>query len=191
MIGYLSGNLLEIDGSDILIDVNGVGYRVRVVNVEATRNKLQETREISLYIHTYVKEDQLSLFGFETKKALKFFQLLINVSGVGPKSAMGILAHGTPDQVQQAVVQADVSFFTKVSGIGKKNGQRIIVDLKSKLGSVADLDLSEPEIGTDDVFDALVQMGFESKKVQQTLASIDRNLGESEQIKLAIRSLTT
>jgi Holliday junction DNA helicase RuvA len=190
MIGYLSGKLFEVDGNDVIIDVGGVGYRVRIIDNQATRNKLQATSLVQMYIHTYVKEDQLALYGFESKKALKFFQLLISVSGVGPKSAMGILAHGTPDQIQQAVAQADVSFFTKVSGIGKKNGQRIIVDLKSKLGSVAELDLSEPEAGTDDVFDALVGMGFDPKRVQKALQEIDPSLSEPERIKKAIKQLS-
>lgn len=190
MIGYLSGKLLETDGNDVLIDVGGVGYRVRVTNGQDSRFKIQDSGIISLYVHTYVKEDQLALFGFKTKKQLKFFELLISVSGVGPKTAMGVLAHGSADQIQQAVAQADVSFFTKVSGIGKKGAQRIIVDLKSKLGSVAELDLSEPETGVDDVFDGLVAMGFAPQQVQKVLKGLDPNLTEQQKLKQAIRQLS-
>ena len=186
MIGYLSGKVLEVDANDVLIDVQGVGYLVKTVG----SSQYAVDSSISLYIHTYVKEDQLSLFGFESKKALKFFQLLISVSGVGPKSAMGILSHGSADQIQQAVVQADVSFFTKVSGIGKKNGQRIIVDLKSKLGSVAELDLSEPVLGNDDVYDALVGMGFDPKKVEKTLQAYPEDMSEDIRLKTAIKELS-
>lgn len=191
MIGFLSGKIFEVDGNEIIVDVQGVGYRVRVIDNQDSRFSIQDSRDVSLYTHTYVRESEISLYGFDSKKQLKFFELLIGVSGVGPKMAMNILRQGTPEQIQQAVVQADVSFFTKVSGIGKKNGQRIIVDLKSKLGSVAELDLSEPESGSDDVFDALVSMGFDPKRVQKELQSIDASLGEQERIKQAIKSLSS
>lgn len=183
MIGYIKGEIFDTDGSDVIILVGQIGYRVRVVAIEATS-------QISLYIHTHVREDEISLYGFEDKNQLKLFELLIGVSGVGPKMAMNILAKGSAGQIRQAVATADVSFFTAVSGIGKKNGQRIIVDLKSKMGSVAELDLSEPETGTDEVFDALVAMGFDSKRVHRSLQEIDASLTEQARIKQAIRKLS-
>lgn len=197
MIGYITGEVFDSDGSDIIILVGQIGYRVRVVAIEATRHPstssgqaISRQNQISLYIHTHVREDEISLYGFEDKNQLKLFELLIGVSGVGPKMAMNILAKGSAEQIRQAVAQADVSFFTSVKGIGKKNGQRIIVDLKSKLGSISELDLSEPEMGSDEVFDALVTMGFDPKKVSKTLAEIDTSLSEQDRIKQAIKKMS-
>lgn len=186
MIGYLKGEIFDSDGSDIIILVGQIGYRVRVVDAP----KLVAQATVALYIHTHVREDELALFGFEHKSQLKLFELLIGVSGVGPKMAMNILAKGSAEQISQAVARADVSFFTSVKGIGKKNGQRIIVDLKSKMGSISELDLSGPEVGTDEVFDALVAMGFDAKRVQKTLNEIDSTLPEQDRIKQAIRKLS-
>lgn len=190
MIGYITGEIFDTDGADVIILVGQIGYRVRIVDAQATRDKLQATSQINLYIHTHVREDEISLYGFEHKSQLKLFELLIGVSGVGPKMAMNILAKGSAEQIRQAVARADVSFFTAVSGIGKKNGQRIIVDLKSKLGSISELDLSEPEAGSDEVFDALVGMGFDGKKAQKILQEIDASLPEQDRIKQAIRKLS-
>ena len=187
MIGYLRGTIREIWGDKILLLVENIGYRVTIGNLSSG---CAVDQKIELYIHTHVKEDDLSLYGFKTRKALVTYELLIGVSGVGPKMAMGILGHGNAEEIQKAVSMADVSFFTKVKGIGKKNGQRIIVDLKSKMGSLEDIDLSEPDSGIDDVFDALVGMGFDPKRVQRMLKTIDQGLSEQEKIKLAIKQLS-
>lgn len=188
MIGYLSGELLEVDGKDLLVGVGGVGYRVRVTNSEDSRIKNQESRKVELYVHTYVKEDEITLYGFVEKAELKMFELLIGVSGVGPKMAMGVLSHGRAEQIQRGVAMADVSFFTKVSGIGKKNAQRIIVDLKSKLGDLEDLDLGD-EGGEDEVTAALTQLGFARKEVGKVLKTLEVDLSEEDKIKEAIRRL--
>lgn len=185
MIGYLKGELLEMDGNEALIGVGGVGYRVRVVE---GNKSVVVGGETVLYVHTHVREDELSLFGFEEKKDLRMFELLIGVSGVGPKMAMNILRRGRAEQVQKAVAVADVGFFTSVSGIGKKNAQRIIVDLKSKLGDLADLDLAGEE-GSDEVAEALAQMGFVRQEVAKVLRELESGLSDEERIKAAIKKL--
>lgn len=185
MIGYLKGKIHEVDGNNLILLVGNVGYRV---NVGKSGEYHSSDEEIELYIHTHVREDELSLYGFGDRKALKMFELLIGVSGVGPKMAMNVLGKGSAEQIQKAVALADVSFFTSVSGIGKKNGQRIIVDLKSKLGDLADLDLGEDE-GGDELVQALVGMGFLRKDVMQVLSKLEPGLSEDEKIKQVISRL--
>lgn len=186
MIGSLLGKITDIDSRQVILEVGGVGYLVTVVD----QTKFILGKEVKVFTHTHVREDELTLFGFPDKKSLKIFRLLISVSGVGPKMAMNILAKGSAATIQTAVATADVAFFTSVSGIGKKNGQRIIVDLKSKMGSVADLDLSEPEPGVDEVFDGLVAMGFEPARVKKVLDTLDPSTAESQRIKQAIKLLS-
>lgn len=186
MIGYLSGKVIEIDSGNILVDVQGVGYLVFV----ADSGKFQTDSEIKLYIHTNVKEDDISLFGFESKAQKSIFKMLLGVSGIGAKTSLAILSCGSASQIQSAIIKADVDFFKNVPGIGKKTAQRVIIDLKTKVGGVTDLDLSEPEFGSDDVFDALVGMGFDPKRVQNVLKEMDATLSEQEKIKLAIKKLS-
>jgi Holliday junction DNA helicase RuvA len=186
MIGHLSGKVLEIDSGNILVDVNGVGYLVFV----ADAGKFKTDNEVQLYIHTNVKEDDISLFGFESKAQKSIFKMLLGVSGIGAKTSLAILSHGSTSQIQNAIIKADVDFFKNVPGIGKKTAQRVIIDLKTKVGGVTDLDLSEPDIETDDVYAALVGMGFDPKRVQSVLKEVDTSLSEQEKIKLAIKKLS-
>lgn len=186
MIGFLRGRVFDSGENWVILLIGGVGYKV-VVGVDSPIRSM--TQEVEVYVHTHVKEDELSLYGFVDKKALFMFELLIGVSGVGPKMAMNILGKGSAEQIQRAVAMADVGFFTSVKGIGKKNGQRIIVDLKSKLGDLADLDL-DAESGGDELEEALIGMGFEKRKVSKVLAGIDLELSENERLKRAIKELS-
>lgn len=185
MIGYLEGTVMDKERDEMLVMVGGVGYRVRV---DGKFEQAEGEEKVAVYVHTHVREDELTLYGFRQKKDLKMFELLIGVSGVGPKMAMNVMGKGTAEQVQKAVAMADVGFFTSVSGIGKKNAQRIIVDLKSKLGDLAELDLSETEEG-DEVAVALEQMGFIRKEVVRVLRELEAGLSDEEKIRLAIKKL--
>src|SRR3990167_434514 len=134
MIGYLNGEVVTRDDPHIIIDVNGVGYKVL-----ATRSVLSKVilnGKLKLFIYTHVREDAISLFGFLDSLDLKLFENLISVSGIGPKTAMNIFSVGTREDVVQAIVTGDVSFFIGVPRLGKKNAQKIIIELKSKLGSI-------------------------------------------------------
>ena len=183
MIGYLKGEIFEVDGNEVIVMVGGVGYRVRTI--QDSRFKIHES--VGLYIHTHVKEDELSLYGFADKKALKMFELLIGVSGVGPKVAMNILGQRNSEKIQRAVATADVGFFTEVKGLGKKGAQKIIIELKNKLGDLQELDLGD--VGGDELVAALVGMGFGRQDVVKVLSEMEVGLSEDEKIKIAIRKL--
>ena len=185
MIGYLKGTIVANKNSEIWLDVHGVGYRVRV---SPKSEVMSHESEVELFIHTAVREDAITLYGFSSMEELELFELLISVSGVGPKTGMDIIGSATGEQIEAAISQADVHFFERMKGIGKKSAQRIIIDLKNKIGSLKELDLSE-EDENDAVFLALKQFGFKPAEVQAALKQLDRTTSEQAQIKAGLKLL--
>lgn len=189
MIGYLRGKVKSFNSKQLVIDVGGVGYQV-FPSSEISKKQPRTDNEIEVYVHTHVREDQLNLFGFDSQEELDLFKMLITVSGVGPKTALSVLSVGNVNEIKNAVVMADVEFFNKVSGIGKKSAQRIIVDLKSKIGSIEELNLSgENEIANQEVIEALRGMGLQPKEAQEAVKTIDPELPIGERIRLALKQL--
>lgn len=189
MIGWLSGKLVGEDRDKLLIDVNGVGYQI-LPSAEVIKNKVKIGEDIRIFIYTHVREDQLSLFGFSSLEGRRMFELLLSVSGVGPKSALAVLARGNPDEIRQAVANADVEFFKSVPGLGKKTAQRIIIDLKSKLGDLEELDLTgKNEPAVKELTAALRSMGFAADEIRAAVKKVDLELTLQEQIKLALKQI--
>lgn len=190
MIAFLEGTLLLRDDPYIIVNVSGVGYRV--VASQAVLSKLGNVGEkITMYIHTHVREDALDLYGFSEQADLKLFEQLIGVSGVGPKTALGIFAVGTRAEIVQAVITGNVLFFTGVPRLGKKNAQKIIIELKGKFGSIQDLDLSESDlVSHNEVVDALLTFGFSKAEIQKALQGLQLDgLSLSEKVKQALKAL--
>jgi Holliday junction DNA helicase RuvA len=136
MIDFLRGFVVHREADYVVIDVHGVGYRVFCANPFAVAIAGKENEETTLYIHHHVREDAILLFGFASREEQWLFRRLIDVSGIGPKVAMGILSGGAPDAVIAAIQQEDVTFLTRLPGIGKKTAQRMILDLKDKLAGL-------------------------------------------------------
>jgi Holliday junction DNA helicase RuvA len=157
MISYLIGKVHHKNLDSLTLLVGGVGYLVFVSPSNLTRIMIGD--EIELYIHTHVREDALDLYGFMTAEDLALFKLLLGVSGIGCKTALLVLDRGV-ENVKQAIIKADENFFTLVPRLGKKNAQKIIIELKSKLGSIAELDLTGVGELTGEVIDALLAMGY-------------------------------
>jgi len=162
MIGKLSGKAEQLAADAIIIDVNGVGYKVFVAP------GLVLTEPLSLFIHTHVREDSLDLYGFATREALDLFKLIINIAGIGPRTGMAIVNHGV-DAVTAAVARANVDFFTAIPRLGRKNAQKIIIELKPKLGDLAELDLAGDSPDTKDALTALTGLGFKPKEAREAL----------------------
>lgn len=169
MIAYLSGKPL-IQGEQLIIITQGVGYGVFVGN--ATFQKASQAEHIELFIHTHVREDDLSLFGFMSQQDKKLFLQLLDVSGVGPKTAL-IISDCGATQIIQAVQSADVAFFSSIPRVGKKMAQKIIIELKSKLGSMKELDLKPESQHQSDVADALRALGFSDNDVQKAFQTVE------------------
>ncbi|MDQ0061304.1 Holliday junction branch migration protein RuvA [Paenibacillus harenae] len=132
MIDFLRGLVVHMDTEYIVMDVRDTGYRVFTPNPYAFAKKEEP---ITVYIHHHVREDAILLFGFETREEQTLFRKLLEVSGIGPRVALGILSAGKPDAIVAAVHNENIAFLTKLPGIGKKTAQRIILDLKDKLAS--------------------------------------------------------
>ncbi|TBL81607.1 Holliday junction branch migration protein RuvA [Paenibacillus thalictri] len=134
MIDFLRGTVAHREMDYVVLDVRGVGYRVFCANPYAIQHK--DGEETTMYIHYNVREDAHLLFGFATREEQSLFRRLIEVTGIGPKVAVGILSGGRPEVIISAIQQENLAFLTKLPGIGKKTAQRIILDLKDKLGTI-------------------------------------------------------
>lgn len=187
MIGYLQG-VPVIQGSQVLLIVNGVGYRVNV-GLDALA-AAQQTTELELFIHTHAKEDALELYGFKTNNQRDIFELLLSVSGVGPRTALALTELGV-EAIIKAVQQADVTAFTQVPRVGKKLAQKIIIDLKSKLGDLQELNLGPSSPIESDVQAALISLGYSDTEIQRAVSQLDlSNQDPAFLVKQAIKILT-
>jgi len=186
MISYLTGKPV-LHSNELTVLVGGVGYDVKVANQSLA--DISGKKEISLHIYTHVKEDKLELFGFNSINDKSLFKLLISVSGVGPATAMNILNKGS-QQIIDAIQNADVSFFTSVKRVGKKAGQKIIIDLKSKLGGIKDLDLTPFNQMQSDMLEALTSIGFDENRANQVIKDLDlKDIPLEKAVKMAIKEL--
>ncbi|AKM79825.1 MAG: Holliday junction ATP-dependent DNA helicase RuvA [Candidatus Beckwithbacteria bacterium GW2011_GWB1_47_15] len=169
MIGKLTGKPETFTLDSILLSVRGVGYQVFVP--QTTRNSLLKLNQASLFIYTHVREDTLDLYGFDSREALQLFKLVIAISGVGPKIAVKLMDKGV-DRIQTAISQADVDFFTSVPRLGRKNAQKIIIELKPKLGDLTALDLTGESPQSQEALEALIGLGFTKREAVEALKQV-------------------
>lgn len=169
MLSLLTGQPQALDDRVIIVN-HGVGYGVFLG--PQLRQKVLLTPEITLYIHTYVREDRLELYGFLSVAELQLFEQVLNVSGVGPKMAQALVDTGASALIT-AVQQADLGFFTAVPRVGKKLAQKIVIELTSKLGGLTELDLGPLSSKQQDVVAALTALGFADGEVQAAVRSLD------------------
>ncbi len=190
MIGYLKGKTLFENDGNIIIDVNGVGYSVACTAQTQSLALQQSTTE--LFIHTIVRETALDLYGFETKHELYFFRKLLDVSGIGPRSALAMISLASPDTLYQAILNSNIAFLTSVPGVGKKTAERLCIELRDKLkdysGNTEHAKITEKD---QDVVDALVALGYNSAQAYKALSEIpEGNYSMNEKIKLALQKLS-
>ena len=175
MIAYLRGNLYQRDLNDVVIDVNGVGYRV-AVSLQ-TSCKLPEPGEhVELLIHTHVREDQLDLYGFLLEKERRLFRFLMSVNGIGAKSALSILSGIPTDELIELIRDGDSERLTKVQGIGQKTAERVILELKDKINkywakSQTEVYATRSDV-REDVISALVNLGYRAKDAEVAVTRI-------------------
>lgn len=184
MIVYLKGLIQYKDLNFVIINVKDVGYQVFVAPVQLSKIPQGETRELFIYEH--IREDARELYGFVSMEELQLFRRLLSVSGVGPKSAQNILVLDSPDKVEEAIEQGNVSFLTRVSGVGKKIAERMILELKGKLitgktNKVNDLN--------SEVADALVGLGYSKQQANEVLNKVSDSLSIEEKIKESLKLL--
>lgn len=196
MIGFLRGQVAALKADYCLLDVNGVGYRVFVAG--STRNKLRLKEETQLFTYMNVYQDGITLYGFASEDEYDIFQLLIGVSGIGPKVALGILSSITVDGLCKAIQNKQATVLTKLPGIGKKSAERLILELKDKVGfatsdaeEILSLDMEGP-VGDDIISEAqaaLVALGYSQAEIAPVLKQASKCKTTEEIIKLALKQL--
>jgi Holliday junction DNA helicase RuvA len=185
VIASLRGQIKAIRDGSVIIDVRGVGYQVHVTN-SLLSESLSAGQMIELYTHTHVRENELALYGFRTIEELDLFTMLLKVSGIGPRTAMAILSTFAPETLRGAIARGDTLALTRVPGIGRKTAERLVVDLKDKIG-VAASTLVTPVLGqTDvDVINALTALGYSLAEAQGAVAALPEDAKELDQKILA------
>jgi holliday junction DNA helicase RuvA len=171
MIGYIKGDLISAKPTQILIDVNGVGYLCNIsIN---TFEKISDQKSVSLFIHTHVKEDSITLFGFYAESEKMMFELLISVSGVGPKIALSILSGIQIDELKNAILNSDIARISAVPGIGRKTAERLILELKTKVDKVkGDGEAEIPFSIKNESVMALTTLGYNNKLAEKVVRDI-------------------
>lgn len=188
MIACLSGTVRHKDLNALVVDVSGVGYKVLVTTETAL--EVAPSSPVFLWTRLVVRETALELFGFLDKEALDTFELLITISGIGPKSALSILNVATPAMLRQAVASEDTTYLTRVSGIGKKNAEKIVLELKDKL-KVTKEDRSIDSRSEGDALEALVSLGYSERDAREALKKVPKETeGASERVKAALKLLS-
>lgn len=187
MIGKLSGTISELTDSTLLLETGGVGYVVHIS--PDTAAELSNQTEASLWTHLAVRENSLDLYGFLDQTTLHFFTLLITISGVGPKSALAILSVASVEELKEAVRENNPSYLTQVSGVGKKSAQKIVLELKDKIGDTSDTGDTTLKDNTEAI-EALRSLGYSTQEARETLRNIPREITEtSERIREALKKL--
>ena len=193
MISYLKGKILIKKPNYIIIEVGGLGYQV-FCNLSTT-GKLKEGEEVSIYTHHYVKEDAQNLYGFLSLPELELFKNLIAISGVGPKSGLNVLAVASVEDIIRAILSEDPALLKSVSGIGTKTAERIVVELKSKIGKLSkEITDKDTQAAPRDieVIEALIGLGYSRKEVVDVARQIPSEVTDvSERIRAVLKLLGT
>lgn len=178
MISYVKGELTEILEDAIVVETGGIGYNI-MVPASLFRDLPPVGRDVKIYTHFQVKEDAMSLYGFFTREDVRIFRMLIGVSGIGPKGALGILSVLTPDDLRFAVLAEDVAAISKAPGVGKKTAQKCIIELKDKLSlqEAVEIKMAHNQASTtvvqddprDEALQALVALGYSASEAMRAV----------------------
>ena len=191
MIAHIKGLVEEkFGGNGLIVDVSGVGYEIMVSALDFESVNLGE--ECKFFTYHVVRDNAEELYGFSSLVAKKLFEMLISVQGVGPKAGMAILSLAETEEVRNAIANADSGFVAKASGVGKKSAERIIVDLKDKVGIPSKYGVSEVKTSLkhdkpDDAVDALIALGFTLKEAMSALEGVDVSLPVEKRIEYALK----
>lgn len=195
MIYYVSGPVALLEPGLAVIDCAGVGYGCRITAYTASKLKLRENAR--LYITESIREDAYDLYGFESREEQRCFELLTNVNGVGPKAALSILSSGGPQNFTLAVMTGNEKMLTAAPGVGKKIAQRIILELKDKLGGASELDFSAGAVAAAPAANnavglattALQELGYGPTEISAALKGVDPNASTEEMVRYALRAM--
>ncbi|MCW9054912.1 MAG: Holliday junction branch migration protein RuvA [Candidatus Pacebacteria bacterium] len=188
MIAQLHGTIVASGLDYVILDVAGIGYLVHTSR-ELAQVLSGKTEGITLFTHLSVRETSLELYGFSTEEEMRFFELLISVSGIGPKSGLAIMNLETVPTLSSAILQSDTTYLTKVSGIGKKSAEKIIIELRDKIASFGE-DGGHAHAEDADTLEALLSLGYSRREAREALKEISEEVsGASERLTEALKLL--
>lgn len=191
MIDIIKGTAILKELSSVTIMVGGVGFLVNVSSRENEEIRLNE--EITLFTKMVVREDDISIYGFLSKRERAIFELLTTVSGIGPRVAMGILGMYGEEELRKYILSSDVKSLTKAPGVGKKTAERMILELKDKIVKIFGDYIPDVKenvtVASDDAIDALVSLGFSAIEAKNALSNVDPNLSIDDKIKFALKNI--
>lgn len=192
MIAYLRGKIQNKQKNFIILNVRDIGYRV-FVN-ETIFSDLAIGKESELYIHQHIREDAHTLYGFNSLSQLDMFELLLTISGIGPKSALAVIGIASVDDIKDSISRGDSSLLVKVSGIGKKTAERVVLDLRDKIVNATNSMQHATDgggmIASGEEIDALMALGYSLMEARDALRLVDPNIkGSGERIRAALRSI--
>jgi Holliday junction DNA helicase RuvA len=179
VIARLRGKRAGLTAAGLVLDVNGVGYLI-----QATPSVLRrDSQDLTVETYLHVREDALQLYGFGSMQERDLFVHLLSVSGVGPKVALAIVSGSTPAELRRAIALEDTARFEAIPGIGKKTAQRVVLELREKIGTAADASVPSDLVARD----ALVELGWSLADAERALAAVDRELPVEEQVRAALK----
>ncbi len=185
MIGSIKGKITLKTDKFIIVETGGVGYKISV-SPETIAKTQGDNKEVFLFVHTHVREDAFILYGFLDHQELEFFEMLIGVSGIGPKGALSILGIASIDTLKKAIGTGDIAYLTKISGIGKKTAEKIIIELRDKVGK----DLGGLSLRDElDALEALKSLGYSQNEAREALKSVSPELSTNKKIHEALKIL--
>lgn len=188
MISYLRGRIIKSAENFVILDVNNVGYQVFLAPEQA--RSMIVGSETEVFTHHYIREDAMDLYGFLLPAELEFFEKLISISGIGPKTAMNILSVTEVEKLKQAIIKKDLLFLNKISGIGKKTAERMILELEGKLIGTAEGHEHATSSADVDVLEALQSLGYSQEQARRALKDTDQSLRSTdEKLKAALKNL--
>ena len=184
MIAHGIGEVVEKTTDALIIDVGGIGYEIQVAAGDFEHAQLG--KEAKFYTYDYLRENSHDLFGFSSLATKRLFELLISVSGVGPRMALAVLSLGDSEALRGALASADSAYIQRASGVGKRLAERITVDLKDKVGAPTTT-VTGTKVTNDDALDALLALGYSLQQANEALKEIDPNLTVQAKVKLALQ----
>jgi Holliday junction DNA helicase RuvA len=185
MISRIKGQVIEVGANRVVVDVSGIGYELLVP--QPLLDDMKIGAEVELLTHHHVRENLQELYGFADGEAKNLFEHLLGVSGIGPKSALAIMSLGDQQRLRQAIANEDSGLLAAASGVGKRSAERVIVELKDKVGIAGD---SVTVVAGDDATAALLALGYNSSQAARALNGLDSELSVEQKVKEALRKLS-
>jgi len=190
MISYLKGKIKHKGNAYVILEVNNIGYQIFISPLLYA--DLSLNLETEFYTYQQVREDALNLYGFKNMEELGMFELLLSIPGIGPKSALGVMSIATVDDIKESIGRGDPALLTKVSGIGRKTAERVVLELREKISKlgIGDGKTVKGQLGSSDEIDALMALGYSLSQAREALNNIDAKIEDSgERIRQALKKL--